>query len=113
MPCHHRTNRPNGESIFSRSSAWSRRYRGFSPRRLTRARLLRTHPTQAMAFLWTRKPPVPDRAPTDDVVPVYRFDDVLDLEKLRPSLVQLMQIGNWRKVGARLRRNVVHLPIFT
>jgi hypothetical protein len=83
-----------------------------------------------MAFLWTRKPPVPDRVPTDDVVPVYlfddvdvfrciivdvglRFDDVLDHKKLRLSVVRLMQIGNWRKVGARLRRNVVHLPIFT
>jgi hypothetical protein len=63
-----------------------------------------------MAFLWTEKPPVPDRAPTDDVVPVYlfddvdvfrciivdvglRFDDVLDHENLRLSLVRLMQIG--------------------
>jgi len=35
-----------------------------------------------------------------------RFDDVLDHEKLRLALERLMQIGNWRKLGARLRRNV-------
>ena len=62
--------------------------------------------------------------PTDDVIPLHdfdtgdtiqaivvdfalRFDDVLDHEKLRLALERLMQIGNWRKLGARLRRNVL------
>lgn len=76
-----------------------------------------------MAFLWSKKRPTPDRVPTDDVVPLHlfdgmdvyraivvdlalRFDDVLDHEKLRLALVRLLEIGNWRKLGARLRRNV-------
>ncbi|KAJ9207338.1 hypothetical protein DTO164E3_612 [Paecilomyces variotii] len=35
----------------------------------------------------------------------FRFDDVLDHEKLRASLARLLEIGNWRKLGARIRRN--------
>jgi hypothetical protein len=35
-----------------------------------------------------------------------RFDDVLDSEKLGAALVRLMELGNWRKLGARLRMNV-------
>lgn len=35
-----------------------------------------------------------------------RFDDVLDPEKVRGALVRLLEIGNWRKLGARLRMNV-------
>jgi len=35
-----------------------------------------------------------------------RFDDVLDPEKLSAALVRLMELGNWRKLGARLRMNV-------
>ena len=29
-----------------------------------------------------------------------RFDDVLDPEKLSAALVRLMELGNWRKLGA-------------
>lgn len=35
-----------------------------------------------------------------------RFDDVLDHEKMRLALVRLVELGNWRKLGARLRMNV-------
>jgi len=38
------------------------------------------------------------------------FDDVLDPEKLRSSLARLMEIGDWRKLGARLRLNVILSP---
>ncbi|KAF4619080.1 hypothetical protein G7Y89_g14770 [Cudoniella acicularis] len=60
--------------------------------------------------------------PTDAIVPVHslddtpvfrsmvleftlRFDDVLDPLKLRESLAQLLEIGDWKKLGARLRLN--------
>jgi hypothetical protein len=36
----------------------------------------------------------------------YRFDDVLDVDKLRTSLERLFEIGDWRKLGARVRLNV-------
>jgi len=35
-----------------------------------------------------------------------KFDDVLDPEKLHSSLERLLSIGNWRKIGGRLRLNV-------
>ena len=82
-----------------------------------------------MAFPWTKKRPAPERVLTDDVVPLHffddlniyraivlnfalRFDDVLDHEKLRLALVRLMQIGDWRKLGARLRSNVLLYPLY-
>jgi hypothetical protein len=82
-----------------------------------------------MAFLWSKKRPAPDRVPTDDVIPLHsfddmdvyravvldfslRFDDVLDHEKLRLALVRLLEIGDWRKLGARLRRNVRYLHTY-
>ncbi|KAH8690015.1 putative LysR family regulatory protein [Talaromyces proteolyticus] len=34
----------------------------------------------------------------------FRFDDVLDPEKLRDALERLLQKDGWRKLGARLRR---------
>lgn len=36
----------------------------------------------------------------------YRFDDVLDAEKLRSSLERLLEIGEWRNLGARFKTNV-------
>ncbi|KAJ6005905.1 hypothetical protein N7451_003849 [Penicillium sp. IBT 35674x] len=59
----------------------------------------------------------PATVPTDTVVPIYdidymshqtmelimRFDDVLDQAKLQQSLKRLLKIGNWRKLGARVR----------
>ncbi|KAF9698313.1 hypothetical protein EKO04_003352 [Ascochyta lentis] len=35
----------------------------------------------------------------------FRFDDVLDPEKLRSSLERLLQIGDWHQMGARYKKN--------
>ena len=35
-----------------------------------------------------------------------RFDDVLDADKLRVSLSQLLEISDWKKLGGRLRLKV-------
>ncbi|TVY80892.1 Transcriptional regulator sdnM, partial [Lachnellula suecica] len=62
----------------------------------------------------------PAKVATDDIYPVhmlddtktlrgivvawtFRFNDVLDPEKLHGSLARLLEIGDWRKVGGRLR----------
>lgn len=37
---------------------------------------------------------------------VMRFNDVLDADKLQSSLARLLEIGDWRKLGGRLRENV-------
>jgi hypothetical protein len=85
-----------------------------------------------MAFLFSKKRIIPEKVPTDDVIPVHywddnevfrwivvdfalRFDDVLDPEKLRQALARLMEIGNWRKLGARIRLRVLDsaLPALT
>jgi hypothetical protein len=77
--------------------------------------------------VFAKKPVVtaPATVPTDTVVPfhtfdsspylrtlilnfTYRFDDVLDVDKLRTSLERLYEIGDWRKLGARVRLNVGH-----
>ncbi|KAF9872890.1 lysr family regulatory protein [Colletotrichum karsti] len=64
----------------------------------------------------------PPKVATDDVYPVHffddtkpfrgmllnwtlRFDDVLDAEKLQSSLAKLLEIGEWRKLGGRMRLN--------
>lgn len=39
---------------------------------------------------------------------LYVFDDVLDPEKLRSSLERLVHREGYRKLGARLRKNVSH-----
>jgi hypothetical protein len=38
-----------------------------------------------------------------------RFNDALDADKLHTSLSRLLEIGDWRKLGGRLRINVVFL----
>lgn len=60
---------------------------------------------------------------TDTIVPVHIFDDnainrsvllyitlrfdaVLDPERLRHGLQRLMELGDWRKLGARVRKTV-------
>jgi hypothetical protein len=40
----------------------------------------------------------------------YRFDDVLDAAKLKSSLERLMEIGEWRSLGARFKKNVGFCP---
>ncbi|KAK1983635.1 hypothetical protein LZ30DRAFT_748508 [Colletotrichum cereale] len=75
----------------------------------------------------------PARSPplkTDDVYPLHllddtktlrevvviwtlRFDNVLDPEKLHKSLAMLLEMGDWRKIGGRLRANgglEIHVP---
>jgi hypothetical protein len=63
----------------------------------------------------------PARVPGDTVIPLvelppeyyctvevlFRFDHVLDANKLRQSLAKLMETGNWRQLGGRLRRRRV------
>lgn len=36
----------------------------------------------------------------------YRFDDVLDPAKLKSSLERLLEIGEWKGLGARFRKTV-------
>jgi hypothetical protein len=81
-----------------------------------------------MAALWrllggspARSPP--ERVESDDIYPVHmlddtktlqgivvtwtlRFNDVLDADKLHLSLSKLLEIGDWRKIGGRLRLKV-------
>ena len=69
----------------------------------------------------------PDPYADDDVYPVHGlddtktfrsiiiawtlcFNDVLDAEKLQASLAKLLEIGDWRKLGGRLRLNVSSIP---
>jgi hypothetical protein len=35
-----------------------------------------------------------------------RFNDVLDADKLHASLSRLLEIGDWKKVGGRLKLTV-------
>ncbi|KAL8780691.1 MAG: hypothetical protein Q9194_000794 [Teloschistes cf. exilis] len=46
----------------------------------------------------------------------FRYDDVLDADKLRSSLVSLLEIEGWRKFGGRLRLDAndkleIHVPL--
>jgi hypothetical protein len=41
------------------------------------------------------------------VAPVLRFDEALDSSKLTDALLKLIQTGDYRKLGARTRRNQV------
>ena len=65
----------------------------------------------------------PPRVATDEVIPsfemddlavarqvvistTFRFDAVLEPETLRASLARLLETGNWRKLGGRMRLSV-------
>ncbi|RHZ55808.1 acetyltransferase sphE [Aspergillus thermomutatus] len=69
-----------------------------------------------------REPAPPPTVPTDTIIPfhywdddhhtrglsfdvTFRFDDILDHEKLQRALSRLLELGDWRKLGARIRRN--------
>lgn len=75
-----------------------------------------------LSYLFGQKA-APERVVTDHVVPVgffdntilfrtfvmytlFVFDDVLDPERLRTSLEQVVNRPGWKKLGARLRRTV-------
>lgn len=68
-------------------------------------------------------PPPPAKVPTDTVVPfrfwdnssvlrmicmdfTFCFEDVLDASKLKNALERLLEIGEWRQLGARVRMRV-------
>ena len=40
-----------------------------------------------------------------------RFDNVLDPERLRRSLERLMELGDWRKLGARIRKTYLRIQL--
>ncbi|KAJ8109765.1 hypothetical protein OPT61_g7216 [Boeremia exigua] len=84
-----------------------------------------------MSFTKVRQPKI-DKVTGDKILPLrlwdsddvlskvsldvtFRFDDVLDVEKLRSSLERVIQIGDWNQVGARYKKNAkgkleVHIP---
>ncbi|KAM7197241.1 putative lysr family regulatory protein [Rhypophila sp. PSN 637] len=70
----------------------------------------------------SRRIPIPPVA-TDDVIPcggfddtrtvrsiimgcAFRFNEVLDCDKIHAALARLLEIGEWRKLGGRLRLNL-------
>lgn len=76
-------------------------------------------------FTVTPKPRSPQHVESDDIYPVHMlddtetlrsivvawtlcFNDVLDADKLHVSLSKLLNIGDWRKIGGRLRLKVSH-----
>lgn len=79
------------------------------------------------SLLGFSEPDRPPRVPTDEILPMFdfdsrpqvrdiiigwtlRFDDVLDADVLNVSLSRLLEIGDWRKLGGRLRQNVRTVP---
>ncbi|KAJ5388992.1 Transferase [Penicillium cataractarum] len=68
----------------------------------------------------------PKTVPTDDIIPLrfwdtalcmrgtvidisLKFDDCLDISKIRAALDELFKLDNWKQVGARLREHVCDL----
>lgn len=43
----------------------------------------------------------------------YRFDDLLDASKLKLSLERLLEIGEWKSLGARLKKDVGAVMVAT
>lgn len=75
------------------------------------------------SLLGRSEPQRPPRVPSDEIFPVFdfdarpqvrdiiigwtlRFDDILDADALNGALSRLLEIGDWRKLGGRLRKNV-------
>lgn len=73
-----------------------------------------------MQWLFGSKPVAPETVPTDDIIPLYGFDDsyvgrrfilltafrldaVLSPNKLKGALEKLASSGEWRKIGSRIR----------
>ncbi|OOQ88464.1 hypothetical protein PEBR_12250 [Penicillium brasilianum] len=73
---------------------------------------------EVVRYFTSSQKQLPATGPNDSIVqlpdipPCYecnvevalRFDSALDSEKLQQSLKQLLEIGNWRQLGGRLRR---------
>lgn len=78
-----------------------------------------------MVWPFENKPVAPESIPTDEVIPLFDRDDtpanrgislefsmifheVLDADKLSGALWKLLEKPGWKKLGARLRVNVLH-----
>lgn len=76
-----------------------------------------------MGFFYGSRLREPDTVLTDEIIPLrfwdtalcmhgmvldisLKFDDVLDITKLRGALDKLFGMEDWKQLGARLRRNV-------
>jgi hypothetical protein len=78
---------------------------------------------EVVRYFTRKQKQLPATEPNDSIVqlpdipPCYecnievalRFDSALDSEKLQQSLKRLLEIGNWRQLGGRLRRRDVCL----
>ncbi|KAB8345929.1 hypothetical protein FH972_022982 [Carpinus fangiana] len=94
------------------------------------AKILQSHQIDregsVMSFFRKAKAEEAPVHPTDTIIPLHPFDDnditrgsllyitlffehVLDVEKLRHGMEELLTIGDWRKLGARLRKTVSSL----
>ena len=87
--------------------------------------------SQLLSLLRGRTPQSPAPvAPTDEIVPVhlfdgtttlrgcilvwmFRFDEVLDPDKLHDSLSRVFQRDGWHRLGGRYKRRVRTPPIST
>ncbi|KAF3018006.1 hypothetical protein E8E15_006283 [Penicillium rubens] len=75
-----------------------------------------------MGLFSSTQPPQPTTVPSDEIIPLHfwntalcmrgtvldvslKFDDVLDVSKLRDALNRLLEMEDWRQLGARLRMN--------
>jgi len=76
-----------------------------------------------LPFYKKEQPQLPELVETDDIIPVhlfddsaaargivlvwtYKFDDVLDPDKLHVALSQLFQMEGWRRFSGRFRYRV-------
>jgi hypothetical protein len=83
-----------------------------------------------MGFFSSTRPPQPTTVPSDEIIPLHfwntalcmrgtvldvslKFDDVLDVSKLRDALDRLLEMEDWRQLGARLRMNVGSLRLIS
>jgi len=90
--------------------------------------LLSLVPQTIAMLLRSKRTAVPLRFDSDTVVPMHfwddvyvnrdftlcwtlRFSQVLDPDKVHHALVRLLGIGDWRKLGARIRLNVRELRL--
>ena len=81
-----------------------------------------------MVWPFDKKPVAPERIATDEIIPLFDRDDtqtnrgisleysmifyeVLDADKLSGTLWKLFEKPGWRKLGGRLRVNVLHLTV--
>lgn len=80
-------------------------------------------------FYKKEQPQLPELVETDEIIPVhlfddtaaargivlvwtYKFDNVLDPEKLHAALTQLFQMDGWRKFSGRFRYRVSQVQHF-